>query len=326
MKKQILSALLIALAFPVLAVDVTFKVDMNTAGVNFATPEVNGIFNNWCGNCAPMSDENSDGIWELVIDLAPGTYEYKFSADNWGFQETLVSGSECTLTTGNFVNRIITVTGATELEAVCWGQCTPCGEGPTTTNVTFRVDMSEVAEAFTTPEINGTFNGWCGGCAPMSDDDGDNIWEITVAIQGESIEYKFAADAWELEESLTPGSDCTITTDSFTNRFLNLEGGVLVLESVCWGECEACIVSVNEEAVDAAVTLYPNPARSFFRVATADNGLHAIELFSTDGRLVRRFASVGANDVLNIEGLPAGVYQVVALNGTHRSVQRLVIE
>lgn len=326
MKKHILSAFLIALALPVLAVDVTFKVDMNTAGVSFTTPEVNGIFNSWCGNCAPMSDENGDGIWELVIDLAPGTYEYKFSADNWAFQESLVSGSECTLTTGNFVNRIITVTGATELEAVCWGQCTPCGEGPTTTNVTFRVDMSEVTETFTTPEINGTFNGWCGGCAPMSDADGDNIWEITIAIQGETIEYKFAADAWEIEEALTPGSSCTITTDNFTNRFLTLAGGVLVLESVCWGECEACIVSVNEEAVDAAVTLYPNPARSFFRVANADNALHAIELFSTDGRLVRRFASVGANDVLNIEGLPAGVYQVVALNGTHRSFQRLVIE
>ena len=326
MKKNILSALLIVLSASAFAVDVTFKVDMNTSGVTFTTPEVNGIFNNWCGNCAPMSDENGDGIWELVIDLAPGTYEYKFSADAWNVQENLAPGSECTLTTGNFTNRIITVTEAVELEAVCWGQCTLCGEGPTTTNVTFKVDMSEVTESYTTPEINGTFNGWCGGCAPMTDADGDNIWEITVAIQGETIEYKFAADAWNIQESLTAGSPCTITTDNFTNRFLTLEGGELVLEPVCWGECEACIVSVNEEAVDAAVVLYPNPARSFFRVAFNGVAPMDVELFSTDGRLVRRFAAVNTGQELSIEGLPAGFYQVVAIDGERRTVQRLVIE
>ena len=33
-------------------------------------------------------------------------------------------------------------------------------------NVTFQVDMSSVDPVtFTTPEVNGTFNGWCGNCA-----------------------------------------------------------------------------------------------------------------------------------------------------------------
>lgn len=326
MKKKLLTAFLIPLASSVFAADVTFKVDMNNSGVTFTTPEVNGIFNNWCGNCAPMSDENGDGIWELVIDLAPGTYEYKFSADAWNVQENLAPGSECTLTTGNFTNRIITVTEAVELEAVCWGQCTPCGEGPTTTNVTFQVDMSEVSESFTTPEINGTFNGWCGGCAPMTDDDGDNIWEITVAIQGESIEYKFAADTWNIQESLTAGSPCTITTDNFTNRFLTLEGGELVLEPVCWGECEACVVSVNEEAVGAAVHVYPNPARSFFRVSTSGNVPVELELFAADGRLVQRIVAVTGNELVSIEGLPIGVYHLVSVSGVQRTVHRLMIE
>lgn len=326
MKKHILSALLIAATVSVFAVDVTFKVDMNTSGVAFTTPEVNGIFNNWCGNCAPMSDENGDGIWELVIDLAPGTYEYKFSADAWNVQENLAPGSECTLTTGSFTNRIITVTEAVELDAVCWSQCTLCGEGPTTTNITFKVDMSEVSESYTTPEINGTFNSWCGGCAPMTDADGDNIWEITVAIQGETIEYKFAADTWNIQESLTAGSPCTITTDNFTNRFLTLEGGELVLEPVCWGECEACNVSVNEEAVDATVLLYPNPARSFFRIASNAQVPVDVELFSADGRLVRRVAAAGANDAITTEGLPVGIYHVVVSAGTLRSTHRLVIE
>ena len=43
-------------------------------------------------------------------------------------------------------------------------------------NVTFQVDMNTVDPAtFTTPEVNGTFNSWCGNCAAMTDADGDNI-------------------------------------------------------------------------------------------------------------------------------------------------------
>ena len=29
-------------------------------------------------------------------------------------------------------------------------------------NVTFQVDMSNVSSSFTSPEVNGTFNSWCG--------------------------------------------------------------------------------------------------------------------------------------------------------------------
>ncbi|MBK7442888.1 MAG: hypothetical protein IPI65_15550 [Bacteroidetes bacterium] len=40
--------------------------------------------------------------------------------------------------------------------------------------------MNEVAAGFTTPEVNGSFNGWCGGCNPLSDPDGDGIWSTTL--------------------------------------------------------------------------------------------------------------------------------------------------
>ena len=38
---------------------------------------------------------------------------------------------------------------------------------PATVNVTFQVDMGLVAAGtFTTPEVNGTWNNWCGNCNP----------------------------------------------------------------------------------------------------------------------------------------------------------------
>ena len=43
-------------------------------------------WNAWCGNCNPMTDADGDGIWEATILLLSGSYEYKFSADNWTIQ------------------------------------------------------------------------------------------------------------------------------------------------------------------------------------------------------------------------------------------------
>ena len=60
----------------------------------FTTAEVNGNFNGWCGSCAAMTDSNGDNIWDVVITIDINTnYEFKFSADNWGIQESLLPGS-----------------------------------------------------------------------------------------------------------------------------------------------------------------------------------------------------------------------------------------
>ena len=220
---------------------VTFQVDMNQQ-TGFTTPELNGTFNNWCGNRATMTDVNGDGIWEKTITLQQGSYEYKFAADNWTTQENLVAGSACTVTTGNFTNRTLSVTGPTTLSAVCWGSCSACSAPPV--NVTFQVDMNQYTGNFTTPEINGTFNSWCGNCNPLSDANGDNIWEVTLPLQTGTYEYKFAHDNWTGQETLTEGSSCTITTNGFTNRVVTISGPT-TLNLVCWESCAACAAPIS---------------------------------------------------------------------------------
>ena len=193
--------------------NVTFQVDMSTVDPStFTTPEVNGNFNGWCGSCASMSDPDGDNIWDVIITIDANTnYEFKFSADNWGIQESLLPGTPCTVTNFGFTNRTLNVLGDTILPVVCWESCDDCNTGPSAYNVTFEVDMRGVSSSYTTPEVNGVFNSWCGNCWQMDDSDGDSIWQFsTVFAPGDSLEWKYSADNWNIQEDLDSSLSCII--------------------------------------------------------------------------------------------------------------------
>jgi hypothetical protein len=242
MKKnlQIISIFLLT-TFSIFAqTNVTFKLDM-TQQTGFTTPEVNGTFNNWCGaTCNPMTDANSDGIWEATIALLPGDYEYKFAYDNWvNSGEQLIPGSSCTVTNSGFTNRFLTVgTTAMVLPTVCWNSCSATCVAPPVP-VTFKVDMTQQT-GFTIPEINGSFNGWCGSCNPLTDVNLDGIWETTILLAAGSYEYKFSHDAWTGQEALLQGSPCTVSAFGYTNRTLTVGNAPMNLNPVCYGLCTAC--------------------------------------------------------------------------------------
>ena len=115
---------------PATPVNVTFKVDM-TQQTGFTTPYVSGTFNSWSGTANPMTDANADGVWEATLSLVPGSYEYKFSRDNWAGSEQLASGTSCTITSNGFTNRTLVVANQSMVQpTVCWASCAAC----TTTN------------------------------------------------------------------------------------------------------------------------------------------------------------------------------------------------
>jgi 1,4-alpha-glucan branching enzyme len=307
--------------------NITFRLNMAEVTDTYTTPEINGTFNNWCGACAPMSDMDGNGVWELTIPLEPGAYEYKFAADNWAIQENMPAGSSCTITTGEFTNRALTVTEDAVLDIVCWSSCQDCGQSSGPYNVTFKVDMSQSGETFTTPEINGTFNNWCGGCAPMSDTDGDNVWEITVSLPAGMHEYKFAYDSWAGQETLTSGSICTVTADGFTNRFINVTENT-VLDEVCWESCEACFIGINETE-NTVLGVYPNPASDMIMINTnaLSFGVSHVQITNALGQVIYsdRVAATGTNTI-STEQLENGLYFVVATDGTHSVIEKFVVQ
>jgi hypothetical protein len=120
-------------------VNVTFQVDMNQVAAGFTTPEVNGDWNSFCGNCNPLTDANNDGIWETTLPLLSGSYEYKFSADAWSIQEDLDTLLSCINYTNDpsapngygYVNRVLNVgTSDVTVPLVCWNSCDPCFYSP----------------------------------------------------------------------------------------------------------------------------------------------------------------------------------------------------
>ncbi len=221
--------------------DVTFQVDMSEYTGTFTSVNLNGNFNGWCGGCNEMTDADMDGVYEITLNVPGGNIEYKFTVDAWNDQEQFLGGEDCTLTTGNYTNRVYAVDGNATLDVVCWNSCNACGftGGPADGDITFQVDMSQYMGTFTTVNLNGNFNGWCGGCNEMTDGDGDGVYEVTLNVPGGNIEYKFTVDGWTDQENFAGGEECTLTTGEFTNRVYAVDGNA-TLDVVCWNSCEAC--------------------------------------------------------------------------------------
>jgi hypothetical protein len=300
--------------------NVTFQVDMQNV-TGFTTPEVNGTFNNWCGGCFTMSDANGDNIWEATTQLAAGNYEFKFAYDSWAGSEQLNAGDPCTITTGGFTNRALVVSADAVLPVVCWASCSDCGSVATPVDVTFQVDMSQYLGTFTTPEVNGTFNNWCGGCAPMTDVNGDNKWEITIPLVPGTYEYKFAYDSWAGQENLVDGSTCTITTGGFTNRAITVIAAE-TLPAVCWESCELCPDFVSETS--NTLSVYPNPSNGNIRINSNLALPYNIEVFDLSGRKVQDLKVLQNNTELHLENLSKGAYQIRVSN-SYNSVRETVI-
>lgn len=315
--------LILLMAIPFLGfsqTNVTFQVDMNTTS-GFTTPELNGTFNNWCGNCTVMSDANNDGIWDVTVLIPAGTdtIEYKFSADNWNTQENLNSSLPCVITdpSGQFTNRYLVIGADTTLPVVCWESCGPCSGTPTNRNVTFQVDLSEYTGSYTNVNLNGDFNNWCGSCAVMTDVDGDSIYELEVTVPVDTIEYKFTLDGWTVDETLTQGDPCTKTTTdaggTFTNRFLAASGDT-TLAPVCWESCSTCGSIGLEENWVEGFTLSPNPSTGLVQLEgqLPGNTSYTISVYDVHGKLISNetYTNSSLNQTLDLSTNANGMYLI----------------
>jgi len=124
-------------------------------------------------------------------------------------------------------------------------------------NVTFKVDLSgfdfdqfeEDDLEFRGVFLQGEFNGWCGECNKMADEDGDLVFMKTIEVRKGFHEYIFTVNGWEglmLEKwDWLGGADLdtecdAIPGDNEGTYGIDVVDKDIALDAVCWKSCEDC--------------------------------------------------------------------------------------
>ena len=202
-----------------------------------------------CGSSLGEQDVPSGFEFQVLIDwvekgVPPDTYTYK----QWPGQE-VVRGLLCQFPlTERLVNGSYTCECLDE-RLCAYPPFPPPSPPPPSTpppspkvTVTFRLNAATYSGAVENPvfTLAGTFNSWTP--APMSDEDGDGVWELQLEFAQGAYEYKFVVGAWTDQEELTPGGSCT-KTGQYTNRLLTIQADTpsnYVLDIVCLSSCNNC--------------------------------------------------------------------------------------
>ncbi|NNC94994.1 MAG: T9SS type A sorting domain-containing protein, partial [Chitinophagales bacterium] len=170
----------------------------------------------------------------------------KYMVNGFASQENLIddmqAGATCAPVTdyNTFANRLIDVSSDTSVTDA-YGTCFTCADPQPWSLVKFAVDMNQYAGSFTTAYVAGEFNGWCGGCNPLSDNDGDGVWTGSITTVLDSFQYKFQLDQWAASENLGADDDaCTKSDGNFRNRFITISQDTVCLDTVCYEECTPC--------------------------------------------------------------------------------------
>ena len=247
-----------------------------------------------------MSDDNADGIYEVTVSMTPGTTgNYIFlnspnSDSDWGTKENL-NGQDCS-DPNNYDDRILDPVGEDDYTLLhCFGECSgngtgECPEPAATSDVSFSVNMSNFPVGLSendTVYLNGNFNGWCGDCNAMNDDDGDGIWSITMPLEDGSYEYKFTVNGWNTQEEFSEVIDgCTTSDGTYTNRSLTVAGEDLELPTVYWnlcpGELPGDLYTVTFE-VNTSAIVGGVGADGIFAGGGILGNAQAVQLFDEDG-------------------------------------------
>lgn len=239
---------------------------------------------------------------DINVDGTGEPWEYK---DSWAYKDA--SGS----VTFNGLNWVMggvdcTDGSTTSISSNCpYPYCST--QGGNVSDVTFKVDMSQLSDPFNIPELNGTFNNWCGDCNPMSDANGDEIWEVTLSLNvGDTIEYKFSADNWTFQETLDPNENCTNGLSNFTNRMFIVGSSNIVLDDVCWGSCSPCATDL-ENINSYQLNVYPNPSSKEIFISSISNIKH-LEIINSMGQNVFQKTLESSKFNLNISDFDTGYY------------------
>jgi hypothetical protein len=304
------------------AVIIVVQVNMIGITINPAGVHVAGTFNSW----------NPNG--PLMTELGGGIYEQAFTVpDNSVVQFKFINGAN--MSDGENVPAACAVGGnrsvnvGTENVLVgpyCFGQCGNCEiSEPTTTTVTFKVDMTG-EDAGNGVRIAGNFQNWDPAASVMNLAT-NSIYTFTATVPiGGTVLYKFInGNQWS--EAETVPSACG-ESDGFGgfNRELIVGNTTLVLDPVCFGSCTSCSpIAVDDAYNTAGLQVYPNPASTTVHMnfASMPKEFHVCDM---QGNIVWKERLVKSETEVDTTPWTSGVYIVRVVYTDHIEIKRLIVE
>ncbi len=304
-------------------VNVTLLVNMQNETVSADGVHVAGNFQGWNPATTAMTDANSDGVYEVTIEVeANSELQFKFVNGNaWGQNESVPA--ECGVT--NDLNRSFEVLANDSIFGpVCFGACVDCEDivEPTTVDVTFMVNMQNEIVDVNGVHLAGSVQGWNPASTEMTDEDNDGIYTVTLAAPINSeILFKFInGNAWSGEEAVP--MECGIGNGfGGYNRSFNVQDVAAQYGPVCYGECLDCLpaadsvqiafrVDMTNEVVSGDGVFFTSPdVTSPVAMTSLGGGLYEyIGLFEIGSVIEYRFANGAADEAIPFEcAVDAGV-------------------
>lgn len=187
------------------------------------TVAVAGTFNNWSATATPMADADGDEVWTADVPLEPGAYHYKF----------VVNGGEWKVDPENPLrehdglggdNSALRIGAGGEVEAAEAASPEPA-----------HVFSYRAPAGVRSVVVAGDFNGWSLTAAPMSDADGDGVWEASVDLPTGIHKYKFVVNGTDWR----PDPRCTEPADDWGNSVIRI--GIAAAVTAPAGDAAAAV-------------------------------------------------------------------------------------
>ena len=289
-------------AGPLPKYDITFQVDLENFCGTFDSITLAGTVTNW-GDGLTMTQVGTSNIYEAVVSVDSGDFEYKFryhlnGNTNWE----------------GLPNRLGVASANATLPAVCFNSTSACTPKPADSDITFRVDFTQSNETpadsifvigdFTSPN-------WQDGRIhmPMVS---PGVYEVTfTGMCPQTFFYKFVNGGLAAglpEESFADTTQRACVEPNGIggwNRVHTRTTADPIVLGFVYNTCQS-LVSVKEFGKNS-FGIFPNPSHDGFTVKLGDEK-YSLQLIDLSGKTVFSAAQATGDFRVDRGGLRAGFY------------------
>jgi hypothetical protein len=138
--------------------------------------------------------------------------------------------------------------------------------------ISFKVDLNSYSGTIDSVFVSGNFNQWCSNCNAMLDVNKDGLWELTLPILGDSLEYLFSVKSGNnlTQEVFTSVSTCTKSVGNSIYRYAIVNSDTSFNKS-CFESCNSCQANLELKGITDFITpLGGSSGKAIYMVANGN--------------------------------------------------------